>query len=116
MRSATATASTPSCAGWAPPATARAMRSTPPRPTASAAVSAFGFGGSNFHCVLEEHDAAKPAIDWDGEVQIAALRGHSIDELRKALGGWESLEWDALGRKAAESRHQFRAAAPLRLL
>src|SRR5262249_17975662 len=37
-----------------------------------AAVSSFGFGGSNFHCVLEEYRPEKPAIDWDGQVQIAA--------------------------------------------
>src|SRR6185437_11324910 len=36
-----------------------------------AAVSAFGFGGSNYHCVLEEADAAPPGNDWDGDVQIA---------------------------------------------
>src|SRR4029079_4496031 len=31
-----------------------------------AAVSAFGFGGSNFHAVLEEGDPAKPAVDSHG--------------------------------------------------
>ncbi|HZN57822.1 MAG TPA: beta-ketoacyl synthase N-terminal-like domain-containing protein, partial [Planctomycetota bacterium] len=35
-----------------------------------AAVSAFGFGGSNFHCVLEEASAEKLAADWDGDVQV----------------------------------------------
>ena len=38
-----------------------------------AAVSAFGFGGSNFHCVLEEAGPEKTEIDWDGDVQILAL-------------------------------------------
>ena len=41
----------------------------PPR---RAAVSAFGFGGSNFHCVLEEAGPEKTEIDWDGDVQILA--------------------------------------------
>src|SRR5205085_3562627 len=30
-----------------------------------AAVSSFGFGGSNFHCVLEEHRSERAEIDWD---------------------------------------------------
>jgi acyl transferase domain-containing protein len=30
-----------------------------------AAISAFGFGGSNFHCVLEEANPVKETIDWD---------------------------------------------------
>ena len=38
-----------------------------------AAVSAFGFGGSNFHCVLEEGGPAMDAIDWDGDTQLVAL-------------------------------------------
>ncbi len=38
-----------------------------------AAVSAFGFGGSNFHAVLEEADPAKPGVDWDGETQLVVL-------------------------------------------
>src|SRR5207302_10016792 len=40
-----------------------------------AGVSAFGFGGSNFHCVLEEADPRKPVVDWDGDVQIIAFTG-----------------------------------------
>src|SRR5262249_46238523 len=28
-------------------------------------VSAFGFGGSNFHCVLEEYGSKKAHITWD---------------------------------------------------
>src|SRR5437764_630833 len=35
-----------------------------------AAVSAFGFGGSNFHAVLEEGDPVKHEIDWTGDVEI----------------------------------------------
>ena len=40
-----------------------------------AAVSAFGFGGSNFHCVLEEADPEPAAVAWDGDVQILAYSG-----------------------------------------
>src|SRR5207237_10293083 len=35
-------------------------------------VSAFSFGGSKLHCVLEEHRPEKTHIDWDGNVQIFA--------------------------------------------
>src|SRR5207244_625113 len=50
-----------------------------------AAVSAFGFGGSNFHCVLEEHGSQKPSIDWDANVQILAFSAQTPDELRERL-------------------------------
>ena len=55
------------------------------RPSRRAAVSAFGFGGSNFHCVLEEAQAEKPAIDWDGDVQILAFSSNSEREITGAL-------------------------------
>ena len=38
-----------------------------------AALSSFGFGGSNFHCVLEEAEESKTRVDWDGQVLIIAL-------------------------------------------
>ena len=53
-----------------------------------AAVSAFGFGGSNFHCVLEEADPAKPGIDWGGDVQILAYSGRDAAEIAAALPRW----------------------------
>lgn len=41
----------------------RPWLSDPGRPRRLAAVSSFGFGGTNFHCVLEEADAPSPAGD-----------------------------------------------------
>jgi polyketide-type polyunsaturated fatty acid synthase PfaA len=83
-----------------------------------AGVSAFGFGGSNFHCVLEEHDRRKREIDWDGDVTILALSGSSIDALktqvRTANGGDGS--WLSLRARAAESRRTFVSTASHRLL
>src|SRR5207249_6359149 len=50
-----------------------------------AAVSSFGFGGSNFHCVLEEYRPQKANIDWDGNVQILAFSAETRDKLEDAL-------------------------------
>src|SRR5205823_1290232 len=69
-----------------------------------AGVSAFGFGGSNFHCVLEEADAAKPGIDWDGDVQILALTADTPAGLRDRLAAWPAdRPWDELRAAAASS-------------
>ncbi len=50
-----------------------------------AALSAFGFGGSNFHCVLEEAEETKTEIEWDGQVLIIALSADSKAELINRL-------------------------------
>jgi acyl transferase domain-containing protein/NAD(P)-dependent dehydrogenase (short-subunit alcohol dehydrogenase family) len=42
--------------------TARPWLRDPARPVRRAAVSSFGFGGTNFHCVLEEHDDATQVL------------------------------------------------------
>ncbi|GAA4827398.1 hypothetical protein GCM10025787_01740 [Saccharopolyspora rosea] len=43
----------------------------PARPVRRAAVSAFGFGGTNFHCVLQEHDAREnPALHRVPQVHV----------------------------------------------
>ncbi|MGE5754550.1 MAG: beta-ketoacyl synthase N-terminal-like domain-containing protein, partial [Planctomycetaceae bacterium] len=82
-----------------------------------AAVSAFGFGGSNFHCVLEEADVSKAAIDWDGATQIVAFSAPSREALRAALDAWpRDLTWNALRAEAARARARFRVEEPVRLL
>jgi acyl transferase domain-containing protein len=81
-----------------------------------AAVSAFGFGGSNFHCVLEEHQRNKAAIDWDGDVQIVALSDKTRDGLRKRIGELNTSSWASFCKEAAETRAEFRADARFRML
>ena len=64
-----------------------------------AAVSAFGFGGSNFHCVLEEYGTEKAVPDFDGTVEILTLSSNTPEDLNRALDGidpglsWKDLSW-----------------------
>ncbi len=84
---------------WMPPRAGHPRR---------AAVSAFGFGGSNFHCVLEEHAQQKEAIDWDRNVQILAFSAQTTDELRQRLAAWPvDLAWDDMRIEAARCRARF---------
>ena len=62
-------------------------------------MSAFGFGGSNFHCVLEEAGAHAAAPDWDGDVQILA---YSADDPREIAAALDAV---ATARDWAETRH-----------
>ena len=82
-----------------------------------AAVSAFGFGGSNFHCILEEAEEAKPGIEWDGSVQILAFSANSESELSSALDAWpKELTWHEFRAEAARTRLRFRNDQPHRLV
>ena len=82
-----------------------------------AGVSALGFGGTNFHCVLEEHGAAKPAPDWDGDVELLAFSSEHADDLKVQLAAHRTdSSWIEFRRAAHESRRQFQVSAGLRLL
>ncbi len=80
-----------------------------------AAVSALGFGGSNFHAVLEEYSPEKQQPDWDGDVQLAALSGADAGALAGELSSWKGLGWDELRVKAMRSRAAFSPSAAARL-
>ncbi|HEY5700586.1 MAG TPA: SDR family NAD(P)-dependent oxidoreductase [Gammaproteobacteria bacterium] len=80
-----------------------------------AAVSAFGFGGSNFHCVLEEHESVKQEPDWSGEVLLFALSADSRKELHDKLAGLSQQAAKASPRAlSARARLQFDHRAPCR--
>jgi acyl transferase domain-containing protein/NAD(P)-dependent dehydrogenase (short-subunit alcohol dehydrogenase family)/acyl carrier protein len=82
-----------------------------------AAVSAFGFGGSNFHCVLEEYRPAKPEIDWDDAVQIAAFAADDRAAVFAVAAAWlVEQPWDAVCRAAAQTRAAFAANRAHRLV
>ena len=83
-------------------------------------VSAFGFGGSNFHAVLEEYVGQDEPVAWDGSTQIIALSADDIDSLRDSLNTWrlflaEAPPADALAYRALESRKHFSSEHTLRL-
>ena len=86
-----------------------------------AGVSAFGFGGSNFHIVLEEYQPAKTEISWDGEIDIIALSAADKDELIRKVKSYQDDVTDGssderLKLKAAESRKNFSSNHSHRLL
>ncbi len=111
-----------------------------------AAVSAFGFGGSNFHCVLEESPQSFDEPEWDGDVQVVALSALSLNELAESVrefcrmgtsarpsssadaassqnkkpraDGQEcpSYNWPSVRKAAHASRASFRVELPHRLV
>ncbi len=82
-----------------------------------AGVSAFGFGGTNFHIVLEEHGATRQAVDWNGDVEVLALCAGSHAELRAQVAALPTeLPWTEVRRRAHASRQAFRREAKFRLL
>ncbi|PIE68131.1 MAG: hypothetical protein CSA23_00500 [Deltaproteobacteria bacterium] len=48
-------------------------------------VSSFGFGGSNFHMVLEEYDRQKKVTAWDGSVELFAFSGNDASTIVEKL-------------------------------
>ncbi|MDJ0836706.1 MAG: SDR family NAD(P)-dependent oxidoreductase [Acidobacteriota bacterium] len=82
-----------------------------------AAVSAFGFGGSNFHAVLEEHKADKDHVDWDGQVQIAAFSADDRTGIQNQVRGFDGdLSWKKLRIACARGLQAFNPKAACRLL
>ncbi len=82
-----------------------------------AGVSSFGFGGSNFHCVLEEHRPEKVAVDWSECPEIIALSGPDRAALLSRLNELPSeASVQELRSVASQSRAAFRSEAHCRLL
>lgn len=90
-----------------------------------AGVSAFGFGGSNFHVVLEEYKQNKTEISWDGSVEIFALSASTKKELAATLSSLKSSLKSStdqeqpdkeLSKKASISRSKFSTKDKHRLL
>jgi len=84
-------------------------------------VSAFGFGGSNFHVVIEEYQRQKKEISWDGSVEIVALSASTKKELEERLhsfkGAIEKFKSNKeVAIKASSTRLDFSSSDPYRLL
>ncbi|MDQ7772684.1 MAG: beta-ketoacyl synthase N-terminal-like domain-containing protein, partial [Elusimicrobiales bacterium] len=80
-----------------------------------AVVSALGFGGSNFHAVLEEHAPDKKSPDWDGDHQVAVFSGANAGGIKTELSSWKGLDWDGVRAAAYKARAAFKPSAPARL-
>jgi len=82
-----------------------------------AGISALGFGGSNFHCLLEEYQPNKVKTDWQGDVQILALSAADEEGLESALQDFPAnAGWEEIRLAAAISRDTFDTGQPCRLL
>ncbi len=83
---------------------------TPDNHPRRAAVSSFGFGGSNFHCVLEEHTGTPSPPDWDGSVQIVAFSADNTSALLDSIKNI-SIPEDNLDLRAVakETRDTFKS-------
>ena len=82
-----------------------------------AGVSALGFGGSNFHCLLEEYQSEKKVVDWDGNVQIVPFSASDNSGLVSALQNFSSDgDWAQLRLEADSKRHLYQASAHKRLI
>jgi malonyl CoA-acyl carrier protein transacylase len=86
-----------------------------------AGISSFGFGGSNFHVVVEEYQKHKQEITWHGSVDIVALSASSQEQLKEQFGDFKThvdkgLPYEELSKKSAKTRADFSTSDPYRLL
>ncbi|MBW1754136.1 MAG: acyltransferase domain-containing protein, partial [Deltaproteobacteria bacterium] len=84
-------------------------------------VSAFGFGGSNFHMVLEEYTGDKQTVSWDGAVEIAALSAPDSQELVEHFNSLKAVitsaaSFQEIAIKVAQTRNDFSPTDRCRLL
>ncbi|MBI5768905.1 MAG: SDR family NAD(P)-dependent oxidoreductase [Verrucomicrobia bacterium] len=81
-----------------------------------AAVSSFGFGGTNFHVTLEEYRGAHaaPRVRALG-VEVLLASAPTAGELARKIGAWLKLGAGDLPRVAEQIRADFDPSAPWRV-
>jgi polyketide-type polyunsaturated fatty acid synthase PfaA len=84
-------------------------------------VSSFGFGGSNFHVVLEEYEQDKKEIAWDGSVEIIAFSGETaasiVDQIKNVQNQFSGkFGTEQIRIHSKRSRDQFKTDHPFRLV
>jgi acyl transferase domain-containing protein len=79
-----------------------------------AAVSSFGFGGSNFHVILEEYRPTRATPSWDGAVELLAASAGDLETLvariRAQATSLREGEPEAVPATLATGRAAFDAA------
>ena len=78
-----------------------------------AACSALGFGGTNFHAILEEGSSAKTETDWDAEHELFAVSGDVQGRLATLSA---AKSWDEVRSACQAARSSFDASADPRLV
>ncbi|MCM2305374.1 MAG: acyltransferase domain-containing protein, partial [Elusimicrobia bacterium] len=78
-----------------------------------AACSALGFGGTNFHAILEEGSPAKTETDWDAEHELFAVSGDVQGQLAMLAA---AKTWDEVRMACQSSRMSFDPSASSRLV
>ncbi len=86
-----------------------------------AGISAFGFGGSNFHVVIEEYQKQKQTISWDGSKEIVAFSALNQQKLKQDVLQFKTVidtltSHEDIFMEAAKTRNNFSAKAPYRFL
>jgi acyl transferase domain-containing protein/NAD(P)-dependent dehydrogenase (short-subunit alcohol dehydrogenase family) len=73
-----------------------------------AAVSALGFGGTNFHAVVEEYTPKKETYDWDRGIELFTISGKDKATIKATTSQIKALKDAAeIKKAAAESRSAF---------
>ena len=83
-----------------------------------AAASSFGFGGSNFHIVLEEAEPVRSQVAWDGSLRLVAFSGPDAasvaNQLRHTAQEVAGKEFNEQAIVAHKSCEQLDATQPAR--
>ncbi|MFQ5559265.1 MAG: beta-ketoacyl synthase N-terminal-like domain-containing protein, partial [Nitrospinota bacterium] len=81
-----------------------------------AAVSAFGFGGSNFHCVLEEYHPEKISATWDYDIEVLAFSSSTVEGLCQQLRLFpRDLPWVQAVQEGSRIRREFNSSDSCRM-